>query len=79
MSILLLFKAAKNAAAVAVSADSTEAAAATKRHAPITFESSPPKVRSNPDNRNSRQPYVVPTGKFSANVSHGAGIAVFLL
>ncbi|XP_046639501.1 apoptosis inhibitor 5-B-like [Daphnia pulicaria] len=66
-------QAAKQTAAVAVNNESTsEAAGVAKRHAPITFESSPPKVRVNTDNR-VRQPYVVPTGKFSANVSaHGA-------
>ncbi|KAI9556894.1 hypothetical protein GHT06_016688 [Daphnia sinensis] len=64
-------QAAKHAAAVASGNDaSSEAVGVAKRHAPITFESSPPKVRANTDNRN-RQPYVVPTGKFSANVSHG--------
>lgn len=68
-------KAAKQTAAVAVGNETTnEAAGVAKRHAPITFESSPPKVRANADNR-VRQPYVVPTGKFSANVSaHGAGM-----
>ena len=43
-------------------------AASGKRHAPITFESSPPKVRQQGD-RGQRQPYVVPSGKFSANVT----------
>lgn len=62
-------QAAKQAASVAVGNETTsEAVGVAKRHAPITFESSPPKVRANND-KFVRQPYVVPTGKFSANVS----------
>lgn len=66
---LFFIQAAKNAAAGATGDDSADKSKINKRHAPITFDTSPPKARAN-DNRNSRQPYVVPTGKFSANVSH---------
>jgi len=69
---------AKNAAAAAAAvAGDGDATSANKRHAPITFESSPPKhMRQNHQgngnhNNKQRQPYVVPTGKFSAKVSHG--------
>ena len=54
---------------------------ANKRHAPITFENSPPKhARQNQGNGHSkqRQPYVVPSGKFSAKVSHGHGAGSLL-
>lgn len=69
-TVTLSFKptsqAAKTAATV-VSAGEAKADAAGKRHAPITFENSPPKNRQ--ADRGSRQHYVPPTGKFSSNVS----------
>ena len=74
VNVQLVFKkAAKNATQVSGTENSVEATGVSKRHAPITFENSPPKARANSDNRNQRQPYVVPTGKFSNNVSHGTG------
>jgi len=80
-SVTLSFKpavtsqAAKNAAAAAAGTDG-DVVSTNKRHAPITFENSPPKqARQNQGNgyNKQRQPYVVPSGKFSAKVSHGHG------
>ena len=83
-SVTLSFKpavtsqAAKTAAVAAAGGDvaADGEAAGTKRHAPITFESSPPKAQAqgrggNRSNRGNWTPYSVPTGKFSAKVNHG--------
>ena len=85
-SVTLSFKpavtsqAAKTAAAAAAGGDAAAAAdgeaTGNKRHAPITFESSPPKAQAqgrggNRSNRGNWAPYSVPTGKFSAKVNHG--------
>jgi len=61
-------------AAAAVAEAEAESTGAPKRHAPITFESSPPKARQQQQQHSgNRQPYVVPNGKFSSNVSSGSG------
>ena len=63
-------------AAAAVAEAEAESTGVPKRHAPITFENSPPKARQQQQQQQSgnRQPYVVPNGKFSSNVSSGSGI-----
>ena len=62
-------------AAAAVAEAEAESTGAPKRHAPITFENSPPKARQQQQQHSgNRQPYVVPNGKFSSNVSSGSGI-----
>ena len=66
----------KNMAVAAVAEAEAESTGAPKRHAPITFENSPPKARQQQQTGN-RQPYVVPNGKFSSNVSSGPGIIIF--